>query len=185
MERGKSSGGARGPKTKITQQPPDLFIALGSKQSSSRDNDPKRPVPLPKPSSSHLPSTSSKGFFVLTFEQFDTNHFLCLGQTDRKREGSSSSLQPVPPSKKIKVTLPNRPQGVSVPGLSNLLPAERNLGQVGNEPWENLAIDCDSCDLTELVLNNAQLGNTDKAVIENLTLDYPIYLIICFRLHIY
>ncbi|GJQ80377.1 hypothetical protein Trydic_g12240 [Trypoxylus dichotomus] len=145
MDRGKPLPGSRGPKSKITQQPPDLFIALGSKQSSSRD-DPKRPVPLSKPSTSHLPPSSSKG------------------QAERKREGSSSSLQAVPPSKKIKVTLPNRAPGVAVPGLSNLLPAERNLNQIGSEPWENLAIDCDPCDLTELVLNNAQLGNSDKAV---------------------
>lgn len=61
MDRGKQIPGARGPKNKVTQQPPDLFIALGSKQSSSRDNDPKRPVPLSKSSSSHLPATSSKG----------------------------------------------------------------------------------------------------------------------------
>ncbi|KAI4461631.1 hypothetical protein MML48_5g00000815 [Holotrichia oblita] len=146
MDRGKPLPGTRGPKNKITQQPPDLFIALGSKQTSSRD-DPKRPVPLPKSSTSHLPSTSSK-----------------VGQPERKREVSSSSLQPVPPPKKMKVTLPNRPPGVAVPGLSNLLPADRSLGQVGSEPWENLSVDCDPCDLTELVLNNAQLGNLEKAV---------------------
>lgn len=72
-------------------------------------------------------------------------------------------MQPVP-SKKIKVTLPNRPAGVAVPGLSNLLPTDRSLGQVGSEPWENLVIDCDPSELMEYVLNNAQLGNTDKAV---------------------
>ncbi|KAK9737777.1 Protein of unknown function (DUF3677) [Popillia japonica] len=146
MDRGKPLPGTRGPKNKITQQPPDLFIALGSKQTSSRD-DPKRPVPLPKSSTSHLPSTSSK-----------------VGQPERKREVSSSSLQPVPPPKKMKVNLPNRPPGVAVAGMSTLLPSDRSLGQVGSEPWENLAVDCDPCDLTELVLNNAQLGHLEKAV---------------------
>lgn len=162
MDRGKPLPGTRGPKNKITQQPPDLFIALGSKQTSSRD-DPKRPVPLPKSSTSHLPSTSSKGvqknnyFPVLRYS-------ILVGQPERKREVSSSSLQPVPPPKKMKVNLPNRPPGVAVAGMSTLLPSDRSLGQVGSEPWENLAVDCDPCDLTELVLNNAQLGHLEKAV---------------------
>lgn len=82
MDRGKPIPGARGPKNKITQQPPDLFIALGSKQSSSRD-DPKRPVPLPKPSTSHLPSTSSKGN-VCTFQLSKIFNFIF--RTTRKKE---------------------------------------------------------------------------------------------------
>lgn len=56
MDRAKQSSGSRGPKSKITQQPPELFIALGSKQSSSRD-DSKRNVALPKAPS----QSSSKG----------------------------------------------------------------------------------------------------------------------------
>lgn len=99
---------------------------------------------------------------VLYIENHD---IIYLGQPERKREGTSSSLQPVPPSKKLKVALPNRPPGVSVPGLSNILPSDRSLGQIGSEPWENLAIDCDPSELAESILNNAQLGNTDKAVI--------------------
>lgn len=64
MDRGKSTPGTRGPKSKITQQLPDSFIALGAKQGSPRD-DPKRTVPLPKSSvTSHLTASSSKGKFT-------------------------------------------------------------------------------------------------------------------------
>lgn len=64
MERNKSGPGTRGPKSKITQQLPDSFIALGAKQSSPRD-DPKRTVPLPKSSvSSHIAGSSGKGMFI-------------------------------------------------------------------------------------------------------------------------
>lgn len=53
MDRGKSASSSRGPKSKITQQPPDLFIALGSKQSTSRE-DSKRSASLSKSSPSHI-----------------------------------------------------------------------------------------------------------------------------------
>lgn len=53
MDRSKQTPAQRGPKSKITQQPPDLFIALGSKQSSSRD-DSKRSTSLSKSSPSHI-----------------------------------------------------------------------------------------------------------------------------------
>lgn len=53
MDRNKQPSSSRGPKSKITQQPPDLFIALGSKQSTSRD-DGKRSVSLSKSSPSHI-----------------------------------------------------------------------------------------------------------------------------------
>lgn len=65
MDRGKATPGTRGPKSKITQQLPDSFIALGAKQGSPRD-DPKRTVPLPKSSvTSHLAASSSKGKFAI------------------------------------------------------------------------------------------------------------------------
>lgn len=57
MDRGKLTGAARGPKGKVTQQPPDTFIALGAKSSSGRDADSKRNVPLPK----HVQTGTSKG----------------------------------------------------------------------------------------------------------------------------
>lgn len=60
MDRSKPITGSRGPKAKITQQPPDMFIALGSKQSSSSREDSKRSVPSSKPSTSHMPSTSGE-----------------------------------------------------------------------------------------------------------------------------
>lgn len=62
MDRNKPPAGTRGPKGKITQQPPDMFIALGQKSSTSRDADSKRTVPLPKTSTGvHLQPGSSKG----------------------------------------------------------------------------------------------------------------------------
>ncbi|KAI4461611.1 hypothetical protein MML48_5g00012025 [Holotrichia oblita] len=146
MDRGKPLPGTRGPKNKITQQPPDLFIALGSKQTSSRD-DPKDLYPYQNPQL----------------------HIYLLPQVKWDNQKENEKLVHLLYNqfhlrKKMKVTLPNRPPGVAVPGLSNLLPADRSLGQVGSEPWENLSVDCDPCDLTELVLNNAQLGNLEKAV---------------------
>ena len=144
MDRNKpgQSQGTRGPKAKITQQPPDLFIALGAKQSSPRD-DPKRTVPLPKTTgSSHLPSTSSKVPDKL------------------KREGSSSSLSAVPPSKKMKVTLPGARPGMPGPSSSSMMPIER----MGVEPWEALATDCESAELFENIMTAVNAGNTDKAV---------------------
>lgn len=144
MDRNKSgqSQSTRGPKAKITQQPPDLFIALGAKQSSPRD-DPKRSVPLPKTTaSSHLQASTSKVSEKL------------------KREGSSSSLTAVPPSKKIKVAIPG---GRAIPGpsSSSIMPLER----MGTEPWEALAIECDSCELFENIMAAVNAGNTDKAVL--------------------
>ncbi|XP_063908867.1 integrator complex subunit 1 isoform X2 [Zophobas morio] len=144
MDRNKpgQSQGTRGPKAKITQQPPDLFIALGAKQSSPRD-DPKRTVPLPKTTgSSHLPSTSSKVPDKL------------------KREGSSSSLSAVPPSKKMKVTLPGARPGMPGPSSSSMMPIER----MGVEPWEALATDCESAELFENIMTAVNAGNTDKAI---------------------
>lgn len=60
MDRNKPALGTRGPKSKITQQPPDLFIALGAKAGSSRDSDPKRNVPI-LPKSTQISSPNSKG----------------------------------------------------------------------------------------------------------------------------
>lgn len=66
MDRNKSAPGARGPKGKITQQPPDMFIALGQKSSTSRDVDSKRAVPLPKSSTgAHLQPGTSKSILLL------------------------------------------------------------------------------------------------------------------------
>ncbi|KAK9886100.1 hypothetical protein WA026_014889 [Henosepilachna vigintioctopunctata] len=136
MDRSKPIPGTRGPKAKITQQPPDLFIALGAKQSSAPRDDPKRTVPLSKPSSSHIASTTGDKL---------------------KREGSSSNLANVP-SKKLKVTLPGARPSAVLP----LLSTERN--QSGSEPWESLALECEITDLFENIINNFNIGNTEKAV---------------------
>lgn len=192
MDRNKSISNTRGPKSKITQQSPDMFIALGSKQSTSRDVDSKRSVALSKPSTSHLSTSSSKGTTCLTnykFTSLITNKkisiIICklyvafcldiiwwglckiivnLGQADRKREGAPVNLQAMPPSKKMKVSIPNRPQGISGPSISNLHSSDRTQSQTGAEPWEALVIECDPCDLVEYVLSNVQLGNMDKCV---------------------
>lgn len=150
MDRNKQIPGTRGPKAKITQQPPDLFIALGAKQSSPRD-DPKRPVPIPKTTvSSHLQSSSSSK--VTT-------------STKLKREGSSTSL-PVPSSKKMKVNMPVRSGLPGPSSAASLLPVERlNPPQPTNiEPWEAFAVECEITDLFENVINNMQTGNVEKAV---------------------
>lgn len=139
MERNKpgSSQGVRGSKAKITQQPPDLFIALGAKQTTARD-DAKRNVPLPKPSSSsHLQASSSKAPDKL------------------KREASSSSLPGVPPTKTMKLSV-----AASRPPCSGIISIDR----VGVEPWEALAIDCDVTELFENIMTAANSGNIDKAV---------------------
>jgi hypothetical protein len=144
MDRNKpgQSQGSRGHKAKITQQPPDLFIALGAKQSSPRD-DPKRSVPLPKTTvSSHLQASSSKVPDKL------------------KREGSSSSLSGVPPSKKMKVALPGARTGIAGTSTSSMIPLER----MGVEPWEALAVDCESADLFENIMSAVNSGNNEKAV---------------------
>nr|XP_022905448.1 integrator complex subunit 1 [Onthophagus taurus] len=132
---------SRGPKGKITQQPPDMFIALGSKQSASRDNDPKRTGP-----SLQKPSTSGKG------------------QIDRKRE-NTTPLPAGPALKKMKVALPTRPTTTPAPCMSTLIPTERsNPGQSSAEAWEAMAVDCEACDFMELVMNSVHIGNTEKAV---------------------
>ena len=87
-----------------------------------------------------------------------------LGQTDRKREGAPVNLQGMPPSKKMKVSIPNRPQGMPGPSVSSLHSSDRTQSQTGAEPWETLVIECDPCDLVEYVLSNVQLGNMDKCV---------------------
>ncbi|CAG9768098.1 unnamed protein product [Ceutorhynchus assimilis] len=142
MDRGKSTQGTRGPKSKLTQQLPDSFIALGAKPGTSRD-DPKRTIPLPK---SSVGSTSS-------------------APTDKlKREGTSSNLA-VPPSKKLKVGL----TGVSRSGIigtsgSSLLPIDRMTGggTPSVEPWENLAIECDANDIFDKIMQSLQADNIDK-----------------------
>lgn len=142
MDRNKPLPGSRGPKSKITQQPPDLFFALGQKSSTSTA-DSKRTVPLPKPSSSsHLQPSSSKV------------------PPDRKREGSSSSLQ-IAPAKKLKVALPGR-----APGLpsTSLLASDRLVAQPSVEPWEALVLESEPQDVFDLIITNSQAGNTDKAV---------------------
>ncbi|XP_045473416.1 integrator complex subunit 1 [Harmonia axyridis] len=139
MDRSKPIPGTRGPKAKMTQQPPDMFIALGAKQSSSSRDDSKRPTTLSKPSTSHMPSTSSKSGEKL------------------KREASSLSLSNVP-VKKMKVSLPGA-RSAAVPTLHS---NERT--QVGAEPWETLALECEASDLFENIMNNINIGNSDKAV---------------------
>ncbi|KAL3270064.1 hypothetical protein HHI36_009122 [Cryptolaemus montrouzieri] len=136
MDRSKPMPGTRGPKAKITQQPPELFIALGAKQSSTPRDDPKRTVSLPKPSTSHIATTSGDKL---------------------KREASSSSLTSVP-SKKLKVAIP----GARSTGVSSHMPTERNLS--GVEPWEALALECEIPDLFENIMNAFNAGNNDKAV---------------------
>ncbi|XP_066249303.1 integrator complex subunit 1 [Euwallacea similis] len=143
MDRAKSTQGTRGPKAKITQQLPDSFIALGAKPGTSRD-DPKRAIPLPKNSTG--PSSTAP--------------------VDKlKRDASSASLA-VPPSKKIKVSIP----GVSRPGIggtagSSLLPIDRMPGGSSSvEPWEALATECEIGEVFDKVLQNVQLGNMDKAI---------------------
>ncbi|XP_018336442.1 integrator complex subunit 1 isoform X3 [Agrilus planipennis] len=142
MDRNKLVSGSRGPKGKVTQQPPEQFIALGAKPSTSRE-DAKRGISLSKQgSSSHISSSSSKGL------------------PDRKREGSSSSLQSLPPSKKLKV--PVRQPSI---GGSSILPVDRGTPpSSGAEPWETMAQECDSCDIFETVMNLIQGGNTEKSV---------------------
>lgn len=144
MDRNKPASSSRGPKSKITQQPPDLFIALGQKPSSSRDVDPKRPVPLPKATStSHLQPSTSKG------------------PSDRKREGNSSSLQSGPQTKKLKVNIPGRPTTLTQPGL---LGTDRIVTQPSAEPWESLVLECEPQEVFDQILISAQAGNTDKSV---------------------
>ncbi|CAG9856871.1 unnamed protein product [Phyllotreta striolata] len=141
MERNKSGPGTRGPKSKITQQLPDSFIALGAKQSSPRD-DPKRTVPLPKSSvSSHIPGPSGKA------------------PVDKlKRDAGSSGLASVNPVKKIKVNIAGaRPSG------SSLLPIERiTVGQA--EPWESLVLECDLGEAFDNILTQINSDNIDKAI---------------------
>ncbi|XP_050499679.1 integrator complex subunit 1 [Diabrotica virgifera virgifera] len=144
MERGKGGPGTRGPKSKITQPLPDSFIALGAKQSSSRD-DSKRTVPLPKSSvSSHIGSSGK-------------------GSGDKlKREGTSSTLASVNPAKKIKVNLPGSRSGLNVASGSGLLPIERMTG--GTEPWESLVVECDAADAFEIISTHINNDNSEKAV---------------------
>lgn len=157
MDRNKStsSQNQRGPKAKITQQPPDMFIALGAKQSSPRD-DPKRSVPLPKPNTStHLQSSSSKGIYNVILLNFIIISY--LGSEKLKRDASSSSLSVAPPSKKIKV---------AIPGSRALVPGATSSGvvSIGVEPWEALALDCEPTELFESIMAAVKAGNTDKAV---------------------
>ncbi|CAH0555452.1 unnamed protein product [Brassicogethes aeneus] len=145
MDRNKPVPGVRGPKAKVTQQPPNHFIALG-KQSTSRD-DSKRTVPLPTTVTSHLSTSSSKA------------------PVDKlKREASSSSLS-VPPSKKLKVSIPGARPGIASTSNTGGLQIDRISGsQTGVEPWETLAVDCEATDLFEAVMSSLQSGNTDKAI---------------------
>ncbi|KAF5278356.1 hypothetical protein FQA39_LY05845 [Lamprigera yunnana] len=143
MERSKTSSSARGPKSKVTQQPPDTFIALGAKPSTSRDVDSKRSTTLSKPSSSHLQPNSGKSV------------------PERKRENSSSSLPPAPPSKKIKSNIPVRSSGLGSASSSH---TTDRVPAVAAEPWEALALDCDINDMCENTLIAANAGNIDKAV---------------------
>lgn len=83
-----------------------------------------------------------------------------LGPQDRKREGSSSSL-PVPSAKKLKGSIPGRPQGLP---SSSVLSSERIGAQPSVEPWEALAVECEPQELFDSVMNNAHAGNVDKAV---------------------
>ncbi|XP_057655707.1 integrator complex subunit 1 [Diorhabda carinulata] len=147
MDRIKGGSGTRGPKSKITQQLPDSFIALGAKQSAPRD-DPKRSVPLPKTSSSHIAGTSGKA------------------PVDKlKRDASSTSLSQSNPSKKIKVNIPGSRGGLNAASSSGLLPIDRMTGsQMGAEPWESQIIEGDSGEVFETVINQITCGNVEKAV---------------------
>ncbi|XP_030761585.1 integrator complex subunit 1 isoform X2 [Sitophilus oryzae] len=142
MDRGKSLTGTRGPKSKISQQMPDSFIALGAKPGTSRD-DSKRPIPLPKPSVTSLGSSNSADKL--------------------KREGSSSSLT-VPPTKKLKVGLPgvSRPGVVSSSGSSLLTIDRMGGGTPGIEPWEVLGIDCEVGELFDKITPLLATENIDK-----------------------
>lgn len=73
MDRNKQTPAQRGPKSKLAQQPPDLFIALGSKQSNSRD-DSKRSTTLSKSSPSHItPGMSFSDLYIYPFIYFTLN----------------------------------------------------------------------------------------------------------------
>lgn len=81
-----------------------------------------------------------------------------------KREGSSSALATVPPSKKLKV-LPGTRPGISGPSGSSLLSIERlGVGQTGLEPWESLVIECEISEVFETVINHVTNDNTERAV---------------------
>lgn len=159
MDRNKPLTGSRGPKSKITQQPPDLFIALGQKASTSRDVETKRSVPLTKSSSSsHLQPGPSKGscrYLLLVLNKV----YIFI---DRKREASSSSLQVGSSAKKLKANIPGRPQGLP---STSLLPSERVSSQPSAEPWDALVLECEAQDLFDNVMNSVHAGNVDKAVI--------------------
>ncbi|KAB0795233.1 hypothetical protein PPYR_12072 [Photinus pyralis] len=144
MDRNKGSSSNRGPKGKVTQQPPDTFIALGAKPSSSRDVDSKRSTSLSKPSSAHLQSSSSKVI------------------PERKREASSTNLQPATSSKKIKTNIPGRSPALGT-SPSPHTTSERG-GSNAIEPWESLALECEASDLFDTVASLTNAGNTDKAV---------------------
>ncbi|CAH1990514.1 unnamed protein product [Acanthoscelides obtectus] len=146
MDRNKPTSGTRGPKSKITQQLPDSFIALGAKTQTAARDDPKRTVPLPKSAvSSHsIPGTSKAPVDKL------------------KREGSSSSLVNLPASKKLKVNMPGSRPGIS---SCNLLTMDRTGSQSpGVEPWESLVVECDINDLFENIVAQINQDNTEKAV---------------------
>ncbi|KAK4876341.1 hypothetical protein RN001_012763 [Aquatica leii] len=142
MDRNKSSSSSRGPKSKVTQQPPDTFIALGAKPSSSRD-DPKRSSSLAKPSTSHLQSSSTKSI------------------PERKREASSSSLQSASTSKKIKSSISGRSAPI---GSSSSSHTSTERAGTAAEPWETFALECESSELFDNVITLANAGNVDKAV---------------------
>lgn len=144
MDRNKPALGTRGPKSKITQQPPDLFIALGAKAGSSRDSDPKRNVPI-LPKSTQISSPNSK-----------------VPPPDRKRENSSTSLGSGPPSKKLKV-LSRPPTGVPGPSMSTILSNDR-IASPGVEPWEAAAIEIEAVELFAAVVDALKVNNNDKAV---------------------
>ncbi|KAF5307904.1 hypothetical protein FQR65_LT06471 [Abscondita terminalis] len=143
MDRNKGSSSSRGSKSKVTQQPPDTFIALGAKPSSSRD-DSKRSTSLSKPSTSHLQSSSSKSL------------------PERKREASSSNLQASSStSKKIKSSISGRSPGIGSSSTSHTTSERANAAI---EPWESLALECESTELFDTVITIANAGSTDKAV---------------------
>nr|CAI5827213.1 unnamed protein product [Callosobruchus analis] len=147
MDRNKATSSARGPKSKITQQLPDSFIALGAKTQTAARDDPKRTVPLPKSAVSlhGIPGSSKAPVDKL------------------KREGSSSSLAAMPASKKLKVNMTGSRPGIS---SCNLLTMDKAAGSQspGIEPWESLVVECDMNDLFENIVAQINQDNTEKAV---------------------
>lgn len=91
--------------------------------------------------------------------------FVFLVVPERKRE-ASSSIQGLPPSKKIKSGISNRSPTIGVVNAPSHIVGDRpGVPPIaGVEPWESLTIDCDPIELFENVVTCVSSGNMDKAV---------------------